>query len=43
MNVEHALISKIGEVGGKLHTARSRNDQIATDMHLYIKDQLQHI
>jgi argininosuccinate lyase len=38
MNVEHALISKIGEVGGKLHTARSRNDQIATDMHLYIKE-----
>ncbi|MCG1009014.1 argininosuccinate lyase [Salinicoccus sp. ID82-1] len=38
MNVEHALIEKIGDVGGKLHTARSRNDQIATDMHLYVKE-----
>ena len=31
------LIEQIGEVGGKLHTGRSRNDQVATDMHLYLK------
>jgi argininosuccinate lyase len=37
MNVEALLIDKIGPVGGKLHTARSRNDQVATDMHLYVK------
>src|SRR5699024_10511969 len=36
-NVEALLIDKIGPVGGKLHTARSRNDQVATDMHLYVK------
>ncbi len=38
MAVERRLIQKIGEVGGKLHTARSRNDQICLDMRLYIKD-----
>lgn len=43
MNVEHALIEKIGETGGKLHTGRSRNDQVATDMHLYVKDSVQEI
>ncbi len=37
MNVEAKLIEKIGAAGGKLHTARSRNDQVATDMHLYVK------
>ncbi|AOM82984.1 argininosuccinate lyase [Salisediminibacterium beveridgei] len=37
MNIEHALIEEIGPVGGKLHTGRSRNDQVATDMHLYLK------
>ncbi|MFC0525078.1 argininosuccinate lyase [Pontibacillus salicampi] len=36
MNIERALIEEIGTVGGKLHTGRSRNDQIATDMHLYL-------
>src|SRR5260221_6602138 len=35
MNVESLLTAKIGEVGGKLHTARSRNDQVATDLRLY--------
>ena len=35
MNIESALTERIGEVGGKLHTARSRNDQIATDTRLY--------
>lgn len=40
MNVERALIEKIGAAGGKLHTARSRNDQVATDMHLYVKNKV---
>ncbi|HEM4277602.1 argininosuccinate lyase [Streptococcus suis] len=38
MNIESLLTEKIGSVAGKLHTARSRNDQVATDMHLYLKD-----
>ncbi|HEL1601943.1 TPA: argininosuccinate lyase [Streptococcus suis] len=38
MNIESLLTDKIGSVAGKLHTARSRNDQVATDMHLYLKD-----
>ena len=37
MNMESLLTAKIGPVAGKLHTARSRNDQVATDMHLYLK------
>jgi len=37
MNIEKALIEEIGPVGGKLHTGRSRNDQVATDMHLYLR------
>ena len=40
MNIEKRLIDKIGPVGGKLHTARSRNDQVALDMHLYVKKEL---
>lgn len=40
MNMESLLTQKIGPVAGKLHTARSRNDQVATDMHLYLKAQL---
>ena len=40
MNMESLLTEKIGAIAGKLHTARSRNDQVATDMHLYLKDQL---
>ena len=38
MNVEAILTERIGEVGKKLHTGRSRNDQVATDMRLYVKD-----
>ena len=38
MAVERRLIQKIGETGGKLHTARSRNDQVCLDMRLYILD-----
>ncbi len=37
MNVEKNLIELIGPVGGKLHTGRSRNDQVATDMHIYLR------
>jgi argininosuccinate lyase len=37
MNIESALTDKIGAVGGKLHTARSRNDQVATDTRLYCR------
>ena len=38
LNIETFLHEEIGPVAGKLHTARSRNDQVATDMHLYLKD-----
>ena len=37
MNIEARLIGLIGDVGKKLHTARSRNDQIATDLRLYVR------
>jgi len=43
LNLEKMLIDKIGPVGGKLHTGRSRNDQVATDMHLYLKKQVHFI
>lgn len=43
MNIEQRLIDKIGSVGGKLHTARSRNDQVALDMRLYLRDQIEAI
>ena len=38
MNIEARLIEKIGDAGAKLHTARSRNDQIALDMRLFTKE-----
>ncbi|MDA1095827.1 MAG: argininosuccinate lyase, partial [Chloroflexi bacterium] len=37
-NVERRLTELIGPLGGKLHTGRSRNDQVATDLRLYVKD-----
>jgi len=43
MNVERLLIERIGDVGRKLHTARSRNDQVALDTRLYLKDALRRI
>lgn len=43
MNIEKRLIELIGPVGGKLHTARSRNDQVALDMHLYMKRQVKQL
>ncbi|HIY99596.1 MAG TPA: argininosuccinate lyase [Firmicutes bacterium] len=39
--VEGELVSRIGQTGKKLHTARSRNDQVATDMRLYARDAVQ--
>jgi argininosuccinate lyase len=38
MNIEARLMEMVGEVGGKLHTARSRNDQVALDMRLFVRD-----
>jgi len=38
MNIEARLIKEIGDIGKKLHTGRSRNDQIATDMRLYLRE-----
>ncbi|MCL5780715.1 MAG: argininosuccinate lyase [Firmicutes bacterium] len=43
MNVEQLLIAKIGAVGKKLHTARSRNDQVAVDIRMYLKDEITEI
>jgi argininosuccinate lyase len=43
MNIESLLTDKIGPVAGKLHTARSRNDQVATDFHLWVKHRLPHV
>ncbi|MGH1352772.1 MAG: argininosuccinate lyase [Methyloligellaceae bacterium] len=43
MNVESRLRELIGPTAGKLHTARSRNDQVATDFKLYIRDTMDHI
>lgn len=43
MNIEKALIEKIGSAGAKLHTARSRNDQVATDLRLYLRKKIQEI
>ncbi|CDZ16533.1 Argininosuccinate lyase [Candidatus Johnevansia muelleri] len=40
MNIEYNLIKKIGIVGKKLHTGRSRNDQVATTIRLYLRDEI---
>ena len=40
MNIEANLFEKIGDVAGKLHTARSRNDQIALDLRLFVKEEI---
>ncbi len=40
MNIEKILISKIGDVGKKLHTGRSRNDQVALDIRMYLKEEI---
>jgi argininosuccinate lyase len=43
MNIEKALTDMIGDTGKKLHTGRSRNDQVATDIRLYLRDQIDDI
>ncbi len=40
MNIERELTTRIGDAGAKLHTARSRNDQVSTDLRLYLKDEI---
>jgi len=40
MNIERRLTDKIGDAGKKLHTGRSRNDQVATDIRLYLRDEI---
>ena len=41
--IEFELVQKIGEAGKKIHTARSRNDQVLVDLHLYAKDEINEI
>jgi argininosuccinate lyase len=43
MNIEAALTAKIGITGKKLHTGRSRNDQVATDIRLYLRSEIDHL
>ncbi|MEN2993887.1 MAG: argininosuccinate lyase [Thermodesulfovibrio sp.] len=43
MNIERALIERVGLVGAKLHTARSRNDQVVTDLRLYLRKKIKEI
>ncbi len=43
MNIEKVLVEKTGQAGEKLHTARSRNDQVALDMRLYLRHESQHL
>lgn len=43
MNIERKLTEKIGPLGGKLHTGRSRNDQVALDMHLYVRKETREV
>jgi argininosuccinate lyase len=43
MHIESRLIERLGDVGRKLHTARSRNDQVATDLKLYTRDAIDHV
>ncbi|MEE9451547.1 MAG: argininosuccinate lyase, partial [Gammaproteobacteria bacterium] len=43
MNIERLLHGSIGDLAGKLHTGRSRNDQVALDLHLYLRAQVLHL
>ena len=43
MNIESALTARIGDIGKKLHTGRSRNDQVATDIRLFVRDEIDQI
>ena len=43
MHIESELIARLGDIGRKLHTGRSRNDQVATDLKLYVRDAIQRV
>ncbi len=43
MNIERALVDRIGDVGRKLHTGRSRNDQVSTDLRMWVRDEIDHL
>jgi argininosuccinate lyase len=43
MHIERALISRLGDVGRKLHTGRSRNDQVSTDLRLWVRDAIDRV
>ncbi len=43
MNIEATLIERVGDVGKKLHTARSRNDQVALDLRMYVKHEIEQV
>ncbi len=43
MNIERALVERIGDVGRKLHTGRSRNDQVSTDLRLWVRGQIDYL
>lgn len=43
MNVEHLLTQKVGDAGKRLHTGRSRNDQVATDIRLWLREEIDRI
>ena len=43
LNIEKVLTDKVGQAGGRLHTARSRNDQVALDTHMYLKEEIKEI
>ena len=40
MNIESALIAKLGDEGARVHSARSRNDQVALDMRMYVRSEI---
>ena len=43
MNIEQALIDRIGDIGRKLHTGRSRNDQVSTDLRLWVRESIDQV
>ncbi len=43
MHIEQALIDRVGDIGRKLHTARSRNDQVSTDVRMWVREALDHV
>ena len=43
MHIESKLVERLGDVARKLHTARSRNDQVSTDLRLYVRDAIDHV